>query len=163
MQEGPRVEKCPIAIQFLGKYVIVMGVSNLIAEIITDVKLAYGPVHHGYIKNHIFWSSGQNYWSRLLKRVYILTAFQSIFIALYYVICGLVKLPIHLFILQANDRGMMSFRFSWYILTQVMINSFLFELQEIDIISQGILLIICWETYFKLIISLGTYKNNFVV
>ena len=45
MQEGPLVEKCPIAIQFLGTYVIVMGV--------TDVKLAYGPVHHGYMKNHI--------------------------------------------------------------------------------------------------------------
>ncbi len=28
MQEGPPVEKCPIAIQFLGTYVIVMGVSN---------------------------------------------------------------------------------------------------------------------------------------
>ncbi len=28
MQEGPRVEKCPIAIQFLGTYVIVMGVRN---------------------------------------------------------------------------------------------------------------------------------------
>ena len=26
MQEGPRVKKCPIAIQFLGAYVIVMGV-----------------------------------------------------------------------------------------------------------------------------------------
>ncbi len=29
MQERPRVEKCLIAIQFLGTYVIVMGVSNL--------------------------------------------------------------------------------------------------------------------------------------
>ena len=28
MQQGPRVEKCPIAIQFLATYVIVMGVSN---------------------------------------------------------------------------------------------------------------------------------------
>ena len=28
MQEGPRVEKCPIAIQFVGTYVIVMGVSS---------------------------------------------------------------------------------------------------------------------------------------
>ena len=28
MQEGPRVEKYPIAIQFLATYVIVMGVSN---------------------------------------------------------------------------------------------------------------------------------------
>ena len=28
MQGGPEVEKCPIAIQFLGTYVIVMGVSN---------------------------------------------------------------------------------------------------------------------------------------
>ncbi len=34
MQEGPRVEKCLITIQFLATY----------------VKLAYGPVHHGYIK-----------------------------------------------------------------------------------------------------------------
>ena len=44
MQEGPRVKKCPIVIQFLGTYVIVMGVSMA-------MKLAYGPVHHGYIKN----------------------------------------------------------------------------------------------------------------
>ena len=44
MQEGPRVEKCPIVIQFLGTYAIFMGVSNL---------PAYGPVHHGYIKTHI--------------------------------------------------------------------------------------------------------------
>ncbi len=29
MQEGPRIKKCPIAIQFLDTYVIVMGVSNL--------------------------------------------------------------------------------------------------------------------------------------
>ncbi len=28
MQEVPRVEKCPIAIQFWGTYVIVMGVSK---------------------------------------------------------------------------------------------------------------------------------------
>ncbi len=28
MQEGPRGEKSPIAIQFLGAYVIVMGVSK---------------------------------------------------------------------------------------------------------------------------------------
>ena len=28
MQEGPWVEKCPIAIKFLATYVIVMGVSN---------------------------------------------------------------------------------------------------------------------------------------
>ena len=28
MQERPRVEKCPIAIQFLATYVTVMGVSN---------------------------------------------------------------------------------------------------------------------------------------
>ena len=40
MQEGPRVEKCPIAIKFWGTHVIAMGVT------------AYGPVHHGYIKNH---------------------------------------------------------------------------------------------------------------
>ncbi len=42
MQEGPRVEKCPIVIQFWATYVIVMGVSN-----------HSGPVHHQYIKNHI--------------------------------------------------------------------------------------------------------------
>ena len=29
MQELPRIKKFPIAIQFLGTYVIVMGVSNL--------------------------------------------------------------------------------------------------------------------------------------
>ncbi len=40
-----KVEKYPITIQFLRTYVIVMGIA--------DVKLAYGPVHHGYIKNHI--------------------------------------------------------------------------------------------------------------
>ena len=45
MQEGRRVEKCPSAIQFLATYVIVMGVMGMM--------LAYGPVHHGYIKNHI--------------------------------------------------------------------------------------------------------------
>ena len=28
MQDGPRVEKCPTAIQFLATYVIVMDVSN---------------------------------------------------------------------------------------------------------------------------------------
>ena len=28
MQEGPQVEKCPIAIKFLVTFVIVMGVSN---------------------------------------------------------------------------------------------------------------------------------------
>ena len=43
--------------QFLATYVIVMGVSNhsrsIKMEVIADVKLAYGPVHHGYIKNHI--------------------------------------------------------------------------------------------------------------
>ncbi len=47
MQERPRVEKCPIVIQFSATYVIAMGVSN-------HVKLAYGPVHHGYIeKSHL--------------------------------------------------------------------------------------------------------------
>ncbi len=53
MQEGPRVKKCPIAIQFLGTYVIVMSVSNLPGNIemeIMAMKLAYVPVHHGYIK-----------------------------------------------------------------------------------------------------------------
>ncbi len=40
MQEGSRGEKCLIVIQFLGTYVIVMG-----------VKLGYGHVHHGYIKH----------------------------------------------------------------------------------------------------------------
>ncbi len=37
-------------------YIIVMGVGNLPGNIkmeITDVKLAFGPFHHGYIKNHI--------------------------------------------------------------------------------------------------------------
>ncbi len=29
MQEGPQIKTCPIAIQFLGTYVIAMGVSNL--------------------------------------------------------------------------------------------------------------------------------------
>ncbi len=29
MQEGPQVEKCPLAIRFLGTYVIVMGVTLL--------------------------------------------------------------------------------------------------------------------------------------
>ncbi len=28
-----------------------MGVSNLSGKLIADVKLAYRPVHHGYIKN----------------------------------------------------------------------------------------------------------------
>ncbi len=48
MHQGPRVEQCPIAIQFFATYVIVMGVSNHMA-----MKLAYGPVHRGYIKTHI--------------------------------------------------------------------------------------------------------------
>ncbi len=39
MQEEPRIEKYPIAIQFLGTYVIVMGVSNL---------PAYGPLDVAY-------------------------------------------------------------------------------------------------------------------
>ncbi len=39
LQAGPQVEKCPSAIEFFGKYVIVI-----------DVKLAYGLVHHGYTK-----------------------------------------------------------------------------------------------------------------
>ncbi len=37
MQEGPRVEICPIAIQFLGTYVIVMGVSNLPGNIEMEI------------------------------------------------------------------------------------------------------------------------------
>ena len=69
MHQEPRVEQCPIAIQFLATYVIVMGVSNhsgninlsthresmgsLVSKIIMAMKLAYGPVHHGYIKTHI--------------------------------------------------------------------------------------------------------------
>ena len=47
MQEGPQVEKCPIAIQFLGTYVIVMDVSNLPGNLKMKT---YGPVHHGYVK-----------------------------------------------------------------------------------------------------------------
>ena len=63
MQDVPQVGETPIAIEFLATYVIVMGVSNqsgsikmethskakgyLIAKIIADVKLAYGPIHHG--------------------------------------------------------------------------------------------------------------------
>ncbi len=43
MQEGPRFEKYPNAIQFLGTYVIVMGVSNLPGN------LAYGPLDVAYI------------------------------------------------------------------------------------------------------------------
>ncbi len=46
MQELPQIKIFSIAIQFLGTYVIVMGV-------IMAMKLAYGPVHCGYIKNHI--------------------------------------------------------------------------------------------------------------
>ncbi len=59
MQQGPQVEKFPIAIQFLAIYVIVMGVSNpsgsieMETSVLMAMKLAYGPVHHGYIKNHI--------------------------------------------------------------------------------------------------------------
>ncbi len=36
MQQGPRVKKFPIAIQFLGTYVIVMGVSNLPGNFLLD-------------------------------------------------------------------------------------------------------------------------------
>ncbi len=56
MQEGPRIEKCPIAIKFLSTYVIVMGVSNhsgsikMETSVLMAMKLASGPVHHGYIK-----------------------------------------------------------------------------------------------------------------
>ncbi len=56
MQGGPEVEKCPIAIQFLGTYVIVRGVNNHSGSIkmeIMAMKPAYGPVHHGYVQNHI--------------------------------------------------------------------------------------------------------------
>ncbi len=60
-EEVPRIKEIPIAIHFLGTYVIVMGVSNLpgniemekFSVVITDVKLVYAPVHHGYIKIHI--------------------------------------------------------------------------------------------------------------
>ncbi len=47
MQEGPRFEKFPIAIQFLATYVIVMGVSNHSESIKMAMKLAYGSVDHG--------------------------------------------------------------------------------------------------------------------
>ena len=53
MQEGPQVEQFPIAIQFLATYVIVMGVSNHSECIKMAIKLAYGSVDHGCIKNHI--------------------------------------------------------------------------------------------------------------
>ncbi len=42
MQEGPRVEKCPIAIKDAPNNMFFLS-----------IKLAYGPVHRGYIKNHI--------------------------------------------------------------------------------------------------------------
>ncbi len=54
MQELPRIKNFLIAIQLLGTYVIVMGVSNLPGNIeIMAMKLAYGPVHRRYIKSHI--------------------------------------------------------------------------------------------------------------
>ena len=64
VQELPRIKDFSIAIQLLGTYVIVMGVSNLpstrresmgnlISKIIMAMKLAYGPVHRRYIKSHI--------------------------------------------------------------------------------------------------------------
>ncbi len=40
------IEKYPIAIQFLGTYVIVMGVSKIIMQ----MSLAYGPLDVGYTK-----------------------------------------------------------------------------------------------------------------
>ena len=70
MQEGPRVEKCPIAIQFLGTYVIVVGVSNLQGniemEIITDVKLAYGTCSSWICKKSHLGVWMLKFWSKLL-------------------------------------------------------------------------------------------------
>ncbi len=56
VQEGHWIEKCPIAIKFLGTYVLVMGNSKhsgsirMETSVFMAMKLAYGPVHHGYIK-----------------------------------------------------------------------------------------------------------------
>ncbi len=51
LADWPRVENFPIAIQFLATYVIVMGASNHSESIIImAMKLAYVPLHYGYIE-----------------------------------------------------------------------------------------------------------------
>ncbi len=40
MQGGPQIEKCPIAIQFLGTYVIVMCVTSKVMDFEVLVKIA---------------------------------------------------------------------------------------------------------------------------
>ena len=55
MQGGPAVEKCPIAIQFLGTYVIVRGVNNHSGSIKMERML-------GTFNQHLPMILSNNYW-----------------------------------------------------------------------------------------------------